>query len=282
MFGKVKPFIPELKMKDYILFNEYYCGLCMSIKYNFGNIPRIALSFDMTFLAILLDSLSSEVNTSIKNYCIMHPIKGTISKLNNDILDYCAFSNTYLCYFKIEDDLKDESKIAPKILKPIFKKYIKENSWKIDINYIDEELNLLKSFEKNPEVLNLDDISKPFSSLIGYIASLYYKGYVFENTLYNLGFSLGKWIYILDAYEDLYIDMKNSKFNPLNAIFNELNMPYDTFKIYIKKRIEFTLFNLVEDCKNNLLILPLKKNREILWNILSYGLFNKLTAIFKE
>lgn len=282
MFGKVKPFIPELKMKDYILFNQYYCGLCKSIKNNFGNIPRLSLSFDITFLAILLDSLNDERNLSKKYYCIKHPIKGTSCKLNNDILDYCSFLNVYLSYFKIEDDIYDESKVSSKIYKSIFKKYIKANTWNIDLNYMDLELNTLKEYEKKAKDLNLDIISNPFSSLVAYMASLYFKGYAFENSLYSLGYSLGKWIYITDAYEDLYEDMKNNRFNPICAIFNKFCLPYEDFKIHINERIEFTLFNLAEDCKDKLSTLPIKKNTEILLNILSFGLRDKMSAIFKE
>ena len=282
MFGKVKPFIPELKMKDYILFNQYYCGLCKSIKNNFGNFPRLSLSFDVTFLAILLDSLNDEINTSKKYYCIRHPINGTTAKLNNDVLDYCSFLNIYLSYFKLEDDIGDEFKISSKILKSILSKYIKANVWNIDLNYMNSELKTLKEYEKKTEGLNLDIVSDPFSSLVGYISSLYFKDYPFENSLYSLGYSLGKWIYITDAYEDLHEDMKNSKFNPICSIFNPLHLPCENFKIHIIERIEFTLFNLIEDCKNKLSILPIKKNTEILMNILSFGLMDKLSSIFKE
>jgi len=282
MFGKVKPFIPELKMKDFTLFNQYYCGLCISIKNNFGNLPRLSLSFDVTFLAILLDSLNDEINISKKCYCIRHPINGTTVKLNNDVLNYCSFLNVYLSYFKIEDDIEDESKISSKVYKSILSKYIKSNAWDIDLNYMNSELKALKEYEKKTEGLNLDVISNPFSSLIGYISSLYFKGHPFENSLYSLGYSLGKWIYITDAYEDLREDMENNKFNPICSIFNELNLPYENLKIHIDERIEFTLFNLVQDCKNKLSILPIKKNTEILFNILSFGLMNKTLNVFMD
>ncbi|MCL2321264.1 MAG: DUF5685 family protein [Oscillospiraceae bacterium] len=282
MFGKVKPFIPQLKMKDYALFNEYYCGLCLSIKYNFGNISRLSLSFDMVFLAILLDSLRDEMNLSKKLYCIMRPVKGTFAKLNSDVLDYCSYLNIYLNYFKIEDDLQDKDKMFSNIYKLIFSKYLKENAWKLDMDYMRDELKVLKSYEKNPDGLDLDSLSMPFSSLIGYISSFYFKGYPFEDTLYKLGFSLGKWIYIIDAYEDLFNDMKYNKFNPICAIFNDSCMTYEELRSFIKNRIEFMLFNLIEDCKNNLSILPLKKNREILSNIVDFGLTDKLSAISRS
>ncbi|MDU4739726.1 DUF5685 family protein, partial [Clostridium sp.] len=58
MFGYVTPLKAELKVKDFTKFRSYYCGLCFQLKNSAGNIPRMVLNYDMTFLAILLDSLS--------------------------------------------------------------------------------------------------------------------------------------------------------------------------------------------------------------------------------
>lgn len=66
MFGYVTPYKMELKIKDYEKFKAYYCGLCRSIKYNIGNVPRISLNYDMTFLALLLDSLGTGEQTYVK------------------------------------------------------------------------------------------------------------------------------------------------------------------------------------------------------------------------
>ncbi|WP_322392425.1 DUF5685 family protein, partial [Clostridium perfringens] len=54
MFGYVTPLKAELKVKDFTKFRSYYCGLCFELKNNAGNIPRMVLNYDMTFLAILI------------------------------------------------------------------------------------------------------------------------------------------------------------------------------------------------------------------------------------
>ncbi len=282
MFGKVKPFVPELKIKDHVLFKQYYCSLCKSIKLNFGNFPRFFISYDMTFLAILLDSLNSEINLSKNCFCIMHPRGGRASILNNDVIDYCAFSNVYLTYFKILDDIKDDNKALSKFLNVIYKRYIRKNKWNLNIDHIKNQLSLLSYYEGCKDDLNLDIISHPFSDIVGYIASQYFKGCLFEAKLYDLGYALGKWIYIVDAYEDLKEDIKENNFNPIHSIFNKSNLRYEEFVLEINERIQFTLINLSKDLRQNLLKLPLKKNTEILDNIVSFGLMDKLSVLFKE
>lgn len=86
MFGYVIPYKMELKIKDYEKIKAYYCGLCRNIKYNFGNIPRITLNYDTTFLAILLDSFNNNEEKYIKKNCVLHPIKKRIFLIDNEPL----------------------------------------------------------------------------------------------------------------------------------------------------------------------------------------------------
>ena len=105
MFGYVKPLISELKVKEYNLFKSYYCSLCFSIKENFGNIPRIALNYDMTFLAILLDSLNEDKLEFKTKICILHPNSKKPIIFNNKALDYSSYMNISLVYFILLDDV---------------------------------------------------------------------------------------------------------------------------------------------------------------------------------
>ena len=86
MFGYVTPLKNELKVKDFDLFRAYYCGLCHEIKKNFGNIPRLTLNYDMTFLAILLDSLNDTTLNINEIRCLFHPIYKRNIISNNDAI----------------------------------------------------------------------------------------------------------------------------------------------------------------------------------------------------
>jgi len=281
MFGYVMPCKMELKMKDYEKFKAYYCGLCLSLKNNFGNLSRFALNYDMTFLSILLDSLDENNNKYVINGCIAHPLKKQHKIIQNKAIDYAAFCNTTLTYFKLIDDYNDNNSIHSKILSMFLKKYIKtsRDNMKAVIEYMDLKLKELYDLEKSCEYVSIDEISDKFADLTGYIISYYYKDEDFKEELYNLGYNLGRWIYIIDAYDDLKEDMEKNKFNALNKAFNSENLPYDKFLDEIRDRIEFNLIMSADSTVKALGNLPLVKNEELLSNILELGLMEKMERI---
>lgn len=56
MFGYIVIHKDELKVKDYNRYNSFYCGVCRSLRNNYGLPGQITLNYDMTFLAILLST----------------------------------------------------------------------------------------------------------------------------------------------------------------------------------------------------------------------------------
>lgn len=281
MFGYVMPYKLELKIKDYEMFKAYYCGLCISIKNNFSNFSRLSLNYDMTFLGILLDSLNDEKNQYAVNKCIAHPLKKKVKVINNSALDYAAFCNVALVYYKLIDDYNDDYAINKKLLSLYLKKYIEEDSNKLSpvLKNIEDNLKKLSAYEKMEGPLSIDEIAHCFADLTGFIISFYYSDSSFYNDLYNLGYNLGRWIYLIDAFDDLKEDMEKGKFNALNKAFNTEGLPYDDFIKLHGERVDFNLLlsaNGTVDALNNL---PLIKNQDLLYNILQLGLMHKIETI---
>src|SRR5574344_48638 len=105
MFGYVNIYKPELKVKDYTRYRAYYCGLCRTLKDEYGSLSRLSLSYDMTFLILLLSSVyeGEEFTDTIR--CIAHPVdKRPI--IINEITSYVADMNIVLMYYKFVDDYK--------------------------------------------------------------------------------------------------------------------------------------------------------------------------------
>ena len=127
MFGYVTPLKPELKIREYESFKSYYCGVCMHIKDGFGNIPRMSLNYDMTFLGLLLDGLHEEERSFKIQRCIAHPLKKKPMIVNNKALAYAAAMNVSLVYYKLLDDVADDrsmkSKVSSIILSPYKSKF---------------------------------------------------------------------------------------------------------------------------------------------------------------
>lgn len=284
MFGYVTPCKMELKIKDYEKFKAYYCGLCRSIKMNIGDIPRLSLNYDMTFLAILLDSLYENKTTYSKQVCSFHLFKKKIIVNENNCLRYAAFCNVILSYYKFLDNVKDDASIKSKIFCMFFKNYIRNTplDLKEHLTHIENELSKLNSLESsNDDNKSIDSISHPFAELTGFILCSY-KNDENKNNLYWLGYNLGKWIYIIDAWDDLEKDIKNNKFNAINACFNKENLDYEAFSKKIERQIDFILVSCASKCLSILNKLPLNKNVDLLYNILQFGLMEKMDKVFKR
>jgi len=284
MFGYVTPCKMELKIKDYEKFKAYYCGVCKSIKKNFGNLPRLTLNYDMTFLAVLLDALEGSKCTFVKERCIAHAVNKRLVITNNKAVDYAAFCNVTLAYYKLLDNVKDDKSPLSKVNSIFLKQYIKRvpehlSSHKL---YIETSLDELAALEANPIDKAIDNISHPFADLTGFIISSYSKDMPYKDSLYWLGYNLGKWIYIIDAWDDLQKDMKKNKFNAINSIFNEKDLCFEEFSKALENRIDFILVSCASQCSKLLKELPLTKNVDILNNILQFGLMEKMDKVFKR
>ncbi|ATD54487.1 DUF5685 family protein [Clostridium chauvoei] len=289
MFGYITPLKGDLKVKDFDLFKSYYCGLCFAIKNNFGNIPRMTLNYDMTFLGVLLDSLSpDEIELDITK-CISHPTQKRYIIINNKALSYASSINLSLFYYKLLDDVKDDQNLKSKFLSKslyLYTKKIDKSLYQIN-NIINSRLTELNDFESKKSFSSIDEISHPFSDIVANILKSYPNvliddGEILRNNLYNFGYALGKWIYIIDALDDLKEDMENKKFNPINFLYNKNNLNFYELLENIKAKIEFTILNCSYNCKEYLSKLPLNKNKDILYNIIELGMLNKYITIINN
>lgn len=284
MFGYVTACKMELKIKDFEKYKAYYCGVCKAIKINFGNLPRLTLNYDMTFLAILLDSFEESSCKYVRQRCVTHPVKKRVVIIDNASLDYAAFCNVALVYYKLLDNVKDDNSAKSKLYSFFLENYLKGSKANLMPTrlFIEKSLNDLSLLESEPTGKTLDEFSHPFAELTAFIISSFYKDQVFYQDLYKIGYNLGKWIYLIDALDDLEKDMKEKKFNAINKSYNLENLPYEEFYKNIENRIDFVLVACAAQCHNSLKKLPLKKNIDLLDNILKYGLMEKMDKVFKR
>lgn len=111
MFGYIVVHKPELKVREYETYRASYCGLCHSLKKQSGRIGQLTLSFDMTFLALLLTGLYEPETVTKSARCIAHPVEKHFYR-ENRYFDYAADMNVLLTYYKCLDDWQDERKLT--------------------------------------------------------------------------------------------------------------------------------------------------------------------------
>ena len=139
MFGYVRINKPEIKFREFDVYRSYYCGLCKAIKHNYGNIARVSVTYDLTFLAMLLCSIYEPANKCKCEHCIVHPLKKH-SYCENRYLDYAADMNVYLSYLKCLDDWHDDNNFVALFYSAI----LKRKAHSIEKKYPDKTANIKK------------------------------------------------------------------------------------------------------------------------------------------
>ena len=118
MFGYIIVNKPEMKFREFDVYHGYYCGLCKKLKQHYGKFGQITLSYDMTFVLMVLTSLYEPETTRSKERCITHPFQKHDTRVN-DITDYVAHMNILLTYYKCKDDWNDDRKLKQLVLEKI-------------------------------------------------------------------------------------------------------------------------------------------------------------------
>ncbi len=268
MFGYVNIYKPELKMKDFYKYKAYYCGLCKTLKDRYGRFGQMTLSYDMTFLVILLTSLYESDTVRKQDRCVLHPVKKH-DTLCNEITEYIADMNIVLTYYHLLDDWQDEKSLAGLAGAGVLKKAYRNISKRYprQCQGIREGLNRLQVCEKNEET-DIDIVSRCFGELMSEIFA--YHQDMWEKSLRKVGFFLGKFIYILDAYDDMDKDIRNDSYNPLITIHKEASYEEDC-------RTMMTM--MMAEAAREFEKLPCLIDIDILRNILYEGVWVKLETI---
>lgn len=264
MFGYVTINKMELKFKEYYSYKGYYCGLCKILKDKYNNISRMTLNYDMTFLILLLSSLYEVDNVSYNSRCIVHPAKKQLI-IHNEITDYAAGINIILSYYNLMDNWEDEKDAKSIIIARILKKQFTKASSQFlekskNIKFRLDNISNLEKLNSN----NIDAVSNEFGHLMEEI--ILYKVDVWEETLRKVGFFLGKFIYLLDAYEDMEKDRKNNSYNPFN------NLEIEDIDSYAADALNLNLAFLCEEIEK----LPLIQDKGIIDNIVYSGIMSKI------
>ena len=268
MFGYIVVNRQELRIKEYDRYRAYYCGLCKTLQSHCGIRGQLSLSYDMTFLAVLLSGLYEPEQRQARERCIVHPAKKHIV-LYNEIMDYVADMTLLLAWYKCQDDYIDERKLN----KACYGRMIHSKTKQICKQYSRQAETVKKQMQKLSELekagsTDLDAVSGCFGTLLGEIF-VYLKD-EWEQYLRNVGFYIGKYVYLIDAYDDMDQDAKKDCYNILKS---KNDMP--GFDDWIKELRVLLAASFAKEFEK----LPIIENVEILRNIIYSGIWTRYQMV---
>ena len=259
MFGYVTPNLTALIEANQARYRAHYCGLCHTIGYRHGQMARLARTFDLTYLTIFLSSLYEPEEKSGTARCMPHPVKEHAWAIS-PITDYAADMTIALTYHKCLDDWQDDKNLAAKGASTWLKKAYTQvkADYPRQCEAIETALHSLAEVEKQRDP-SPDAAAKCFGELMAELFVMqedYWSG-----ALRAFGYSLGRYIYLLDATCDYDKDVKKGSYNPVILMGKK---PED---------MRPTLELLLGDASAAFEKLPLIQDEEILRNILYSGVW---------
>ncbi len=219
MFGYVYINKPELKIKDYEAYRGVYCSLCKALGKNYGVLARFILNYDCTFLSLFILSRSDGCCGFKSGRCPFNPMKKCNYTVDShEALDKGAALTVISSYYKLLDSIADGGflkKAGCTLIRPFFaawhnkaKKKFAEYEQAVRDMYF-SQLEIEKSLDPC-----LDMAAEPTAKMLEAVMKLEAESDREEKVLAQLGYHLGKWIYLMDAAADIKEDMKSGNFNP--------------------------------------------------------------------
>lgn len=270
MFGFVTANLKELSKEEQTRYGAVYCGICRRIRSNASNLARVGLSYDMAFLALLLMSLYEPEEQGGSSTCMMHPLRRR-PWVDNRFVAYAADMNVALAYYQCLDDWQDDKKITARAMASVYSKFMPEITARYPrqceaVSAGIARLNQLEA-ERCP---NPDEPAGAFGRLMQEL--FVYQEDLWSADLRQMGFSLGRFIYLTDAVVDYRRDARHRQYNPLLAM--------DAGKD--PARWEQYLMMAMGSCTAAFEKLPLVQDKALLDNILYSGVWTGLRRMQKK
>ena len=271
MFGYLVADPGLLTEEEFARYRACYCGLCRTIQERHGEAARLGLTYDMTFLTLLLSSLYEPEETAGAGKCLPHPVEPR-AWWRNEFSAYAADLNVALAYLKCLDDWEDDGNLAALAESRVFKAGYERVSaaWPRQCAAIDRSLETLGRLEKE-RIEDADAAAESFGELMGELLAV--REDRWREPLYRMGCALGRFLYVMDACMDLDADTLRNRYNPFRRYYG---LPDN------ERRFGDILRMLLGDCLYWFDKLPLVQDAGLLKNILCAGLWTQFDKRYKK
>ena len=282
MFGYVKPLKGELKIKEFEIYRGYYCGLCKQIQHEYSAFSRLFLSYDVSFLYLFLSALNGCEESSSNERCVANPfVKKKI--ISTELGEFCAATNVLLSYAKLNDNLRDDKNILAAFLKVfIFGAFNKARKRHPDLaEAIKKGMDDITRIEKE-KMADVDAPANAFAEMMVKLIECCPLPADKCETAKAFAFNLGRYIYLIDALDDLEKDAKKKSYNPFLLKYGYAGEAINEFKMRIKDEASFSLYYSLACAAKECEKMQISKNNDIIDNIVYLGLNAKTKEVLEE
>lgn len=282
MFGYIRPWKPELLVKEWEQYRAVYCGLCRRLGEVCGCISRLTLSYDGTFLSMLLLGLSNGCAGYERGRCVVNPMKQcSFCLTQGDDLDLAAALTVILAWYKLRDDWEDGGagqKTRSALLTPLavsgHRRALRRFPRLEELagTYMEAQ----RQAEQDPQAC-LDACAEPTARLLEEaLCYAVFRGReetpVLARVLRQLGYHLGRWIYLMDAADDWEKDLRTGSFNPFVRKFSLSGEVSEAAAAGLRSYANETLNMSMAQINGAFALLELAQFEPILRNIVTQGM----------
>ena len=220
MFGYVRPYKDELRVREYEQYKAIYCGLCRALGKNYGVLSRLTLSYDCTFLAAVAIGRLPQCPAFERRRCVVNPAKKCwfCTDGAEEAYRFASALSVLLTFYKLEDTVRDErflKRMGARFLRLLYKRAYR----KAAADYPEMAACIAGAMERQAAVEreedpSLDACCAPTADILSYVFRTLGKDDTERFVLGDFGYALGRWVYTADAADDLEDDLKEGGFNP--------------------------------------------------------------------
>ena len=219
MFGYIRPHKAELLVREFEQYKAVYCSLCRALGKQYGAVSKLSLSYDCTFYALVLLAQTSVCPGFKRKRCTVNPLKGCPYCTGGaDAFAQAASLSVIMTYWKLRDDLAD-SRLFGKLRALLVMPFAAAAHRKAMRRAPELEAIVSAAMQKQreaeqAETPSLDACAEPTAQMLAALFEQTAQTDAEQRVYRQFGYFLGRWVYLMDAADDLEQDRKIGAFNP--------------------------------------------------------------------
>ena len=271
MFGYIGTIESELKVREAAGYRSWYCGLCKCMRHRYGLLSTLFLQYDCAFLALLFSAELGETVDAKRCHCL-HRCHDPHRKyrLETPALRFAAAVNVLLSYYKFLDDWRDERDLLKGAAALLLTRAVK----RAEGDY-PELKKRTEQFYQDQAVMEqsdgrLDAVADPTGKYLESLGDMLPFPAPEKLPLKWLLYNLGRWIYLMDAWDDREKDRKKGAFNPY--------LKADTSR----EDAAFGLYASLEEARKAFDLLSPSRDQGVMENVLALGCPERTRKVLEE